>query len=235
MCIIYRSIFIVCIILPSLTGCSPDKSPSTTPSVVAESPTTPSQVIILPKPDLNGTLSLEEALANRRSVRDYSDKPLTIEEIGQLLWAAQGITDTSGHRTAPSAGALYPLEIYVLLPDGFFHYIPAEHHLVLQKPGDLRTRLHTAALQQDSILNAPAIFVITAVYARTESKYGKERSPRYVHLEAGHAAQNLLLQAVALDLGAVPIGAFLNDQVIEVLSLPDDHKPQYLIPVGNLD
>lgn len=172
-------------------------------------------------------------LAQRRSVREFSDQQLTLEELGQLLWAAQGITHPAGYRTAPSAGALYPLEVYVITGEGIYHYEPEGHLLFLHKRGDFRPSLHRAALQQSPVLRALAVFLIAAVYDRTEAKYGKERSPRYVHLEAGHAAENLLLQAVALDLGAVPIGAFIDDEVQEVLSLPEDHQPLYLIPVGH--
>jgi SagB-type dehydrogenase family enzyme len=182
-----------------------------------------------------GTLTLEEALAQRRSIREFSDMPLTLDELGQLLWAAQGITHPAGYRTAPSAGALYPLEIYVLTEESTYHYDPTGHRLRLHQPGDLRPALHGAALEQDAVLNAPAVFVIAAVYERLEGKYGKERSPRYAQLEAGHAAQGLLLQAVALNLGAVPIGAFKDDRVREVLSMPDNHRPLYLIPVGHPD
>lgn len=192
-----------------------------------------SQTIELPEPILQGRLTLEEALSKRRSVREFTEDPLTLEEIGQLLWAAQGVTHPDGYRTAPSAGALYPLEIYVVTAEGVHYYDPQGHLLSLHQPGDLRAALHTVALRQEPVLKAPAVFVITAVYERTEKKYGKERSPLYVHLEAGHAAQNLLLQAVALDLGGVPIGAFIDDKVKGVLSLPDDHQPFYLIPVGH--
>jgi SagB-type dehydrogenase family enzyme len=194
---------------------------------------TASQIVLLPTPQLKGSLTLEEALARRRSVREFDDLPLTLEEIGQLLWAAQGMTHPAGYRTAPSAGALYPLEVYVITPEGVYHYDPPGHRLSLHQLGDLRPALYTAALRQEPLLEAPAVFVIAAVYERTEIKYGEERSPRYVHLEAGHAAQNLLLQAIALDLGAVPIGAFIDDKVKEVLSLPDDHQPLYLIPTGH--
>jgi SagB-type dehydrogenase family enzyme len=192
------------------------------------------QIIMLPAPSPKGNLTLEEALAKRRSVREFSDVPLTLEELGQLLWAAQGITHPLGYRSAPSAGALYPLEVYVILREGVYQYDPLEHRLFSHQQGDLRLALHEAALQQEAVLKAPAIFVIAAVYERTEKKYGEERSPRYVHLEAGHAAQNLLLQAVALDLSAVPVGAFYDQKIIEVLSLPADHQPLYLIPVGHL-
>jgi SagB-type dehydrogenase family enzyme len=193
------------------------------------------QTIILPAPRLKGTLTFEEVLAKRRSVREFTEEQLTLEEIGQLLWAAQGITHSAGYRTAPSAGALYPLEVYVITQDGVYHYDPQEHRLSVHMQGDMRPALHAAALRQEPGLKAPAVFVITAVYERIESKYGKERGPRYVHLEAGHAAQNILLQAVALDLGAVPIGAFQDDKVKEVLSLPPNQQPLYLIPVGHPD
>jgi len=195
--------------------------------------TTAPQRILLPSPRLKGTLTLEEALAKRRSVREFTELPLTLGELGQLLWAVQGITHPTGYRTAPSAGALYPLEVYVITHEGLYHYDPTEHCLNLHKQGDLRPALYEVALQQEMVLKAPAVFLITAEYERTEKKYGKERSPRYVHLEAGHAAQNLLLQAVALDLGAVPVGAFIDDDVKAVLSLPDAYQPLYLIPVGH--
>lgn len=188
---------------------------------------------MLPTPAREGQLSLEGALERRRSIRDFSDEPLTDAELSQLLWAAQGVTDPRGYRTAPSAGALYPLEVYVATADGFYHYAPGPHDLTQLTDRDLRPALHEAALFQDAIIEAPAVFVMAAVYERTAKKYGAERSPRYVHLEAGHAAQNLLLQAVALDLGSVPIGAFHDSQVQEVLSLPADHQPLYLIPVGH--
>ncbi|MBS1253036.1 MAG: hypothetical protein MAG451_02081 [Anaerolineales bacterium] len=158
---------------------------------------------------------------------------LAERELSQLVWALQGITHPAGYRTAPSAGALYPLEVYVATIDGLYHYEPQGHQLSRHSDADVRPNIYQAALQQDAITEAPAVFVIAAVYERTARKYGAERSPRYVHLEAGHAAQNLLLQAVALDLGAVPIGAFYDSQIQEVLSLPADHQPLYLIPVGH--
>ena len=212
-----------------LAACTPDGRPG---ALMTSTQVTPED-ILLPKPQLEGTMSLEEALAERRSVREFSDKLLTLEEFSQLLWAAQGITHPDGYRTAPSAGALYPLEVYVVTPEGIYHYDPDDHRLRLHNPGDVRPALHAVALQQDPVLNAPAVFVISAVYERTAKKYGKERSLRYVHLEAGHAAQNLLLQAVALKLGAVPIGAFNDGEVKKVLTLPVDQQPLYLIPVGH--
>ncbi len=206
-------------------GCGPAPS--------APAPTADANAVIpLPSPALTGSLSLEEALARRRSVREFDATPLTTAELGQLLWAAQGITHERGFRTAPSAGALYPLEIYVVTGDGIFHYEPQGHRLTQLSSGDSRKPLQGAALGQEAVGQAPAVFVIAAVYERTAKKYGADRSPRYVHLEAGHAAQNLLLEAVALGLGAVPIGAFDDEEVQQVLGLPADHRPLYLIPAG---
>ena len=191
------------------------------------------EAIELPPPRLKGETSLEEALTRRRSVRAFLETTLTSEEIGQLLWAAQGITDSAGLRTAPSAGALYPLEVYLATAQGMYHYEPAGHHLTLKAPSDLRHALYAAAYQQEAILQAPVVIVIAGVYARTAQKYGAERSPRYVHLEAGHAAQNVLLQAVALELGAVVIGAFDDAGIRQVLGLGAEQQPLYLIPVGH--
>lgn len=194
---------------------------------------TPESRVALPSPRASGPLSLEQVLARRRSVREFSDQPVTWAEIAQLLWAAQGVTSPYGFRTAPSAGALYPLEVYVVTADATYHYLPAEHALALVIAGDRRQELWRVALRQEAVRRAPVVFVIAAVFARTEQKYGPERTPRYVHLEAGHAAQNLLLQAVSLGLGAVPIGAFDDAGVQVALSLPPDHHPLYLIPVGH--
>lgn len=186
----------------------------------------------LPPPHLSGKLSLEESLVKRRSERSFTGEKLTREEIGQLLWAAQGITDSQGLRTAPSAGALYPLEIYFLTPEGFFHYLPRGHEVEQISGKDLRDGLSLAALGQSSIKQAPLDLVITAVYQRVSGKYG-QRGERYVHIEAGHAAQNVHLQAVSLNLSSVPIGAFSDEMVSQLLSLPGTYKPLYIIPVGH--
>jgi SagB-type dehydrogenase family enzyme len=156
-----------------------------------------------------------------------------MEDISQLLWSAQGITDASGNRPAPSAGATYPLELYLVNEDGVFRYIPQDHILHRVRDGDLRRDLYDASLEQEFILEAPATIVFTAVFARTEQRYGSARSPRYIHMEVGHAAQNVLLQAVALGLGAVPVGAYEDAHVSRVLDLPAEHIPLYLIPVGH--
>jgi SagB-type dehydrogenase family enzyme len=191
------------------------------------------EVVKLPPPDSHGSLSLEEALSRRRSHRAFTREPLTAEMLSQLLWAASGVTDREGYRTAPSAGALYPLEIYLATASGLYHYEPRRHRLMMRADGDLRRDIYRAALDQEALLEAPAVLVVAAVYARTATKYGRTRAVRYVHLEAGHAAQNVLLQAVSLDLGAVPIGAFHDERLQRVLDLPPDHEPIYLIPVGH--
>jgi SagB-type dehydrogenase family enzyme len=188
--------------------------------------------IFLPSPARTGLMSLEDSISRRRSVREFSRQPLTEQQIGQLLWAAQGITHPDGFRTAPSAGALYALEVYVATLTGFYHYSPEAHCLERKSTEDLRPALYRAALEQEPILAAGAVFVIAAVYERLAEKYGIARSPRYAHLEAGHAAQNVLLQAVSLGLGSVPMGAFHDEQVHRVLSLPAEQTPLYLIPVG---
>jgi SagB-type dehydrogenase family enzyme len=188
--------------------------------------------ILLPSPAKTGLMSLEDSISQRRSVRKFSGQPLTEQQIGQLLWAAQGITHPDGFRTAPSAGALYALEVYVATLTGFYHYSPETHCLERKSAEDLRPALYRAAWEQEPILAAGAVFVITAVYARLAEKYGEARSPRYAHLEAGHAAQNVLLQAVSLGLGSVPMGAFRDEQVHRALSLPAEQTPLYLIPVG---
>jgi SagB-type dehydrogenase family enzyme len=211
-----------------LAGCAVKLEEQANASPMAEDV----EEITLPVPTLKGKVSLEEALALRRSVRSFTAGSLMLAEIGQLLWAAQGITRDWGGRTAPSAGALYPLEVYVATADGLYHYVPQGHKVRVESTADLRQALWKASLKQDAIRQAPAVFVIAAVYARTEGKYGA-RAERYVKLEAGHAAQNLLLQAVALGLGGVPIGAFHDDQVQTALSLLTDHAPLYLIPVGH--
>jgi len=186
----------------------------------------------LPEPEKKGRVSLEESLAKRRSIRRFRDKALTRRQIAQLCWAAQGISDRRrGFRTCPSAGALYPLELYVVTAEGVERYVPKAHAMEKHLKGDRRRRLQAGALNQKYVGQAPATFVITGVVSRTSRKYGP-RSLRYVLIEAGHAGQNLLLQATAMGLGAVPIGAFIEMDVKKTLSLPADQELLYLIPVG---
>jgi SagB-type dehydrogenase family enzyme len=216
----------------TLAGCAPPVVVEAPTATVTSAATEPQgQVTALPEPRLSSDVSLEEALNRRRSVRAFGDEPLTIEHIGQLFWAAQGLTHQQGYRTAPSAGALYPLELYAATDAGLYHYQPDGHRASFRHVDGWRVALCQAALSQEAVCQAPAVFVVAAVHERTARKYG-ERAERYVRLEAGHVAQNLLLQAVALDLGAVPIGAFHDDQVQAALGLPADHEPLYLIPVG---
>lgn len=199
-------------------------------------PSTPGSAatpMALPSPQTQGQRSFEETLADRHSIREVSDEPLSEAEVGQLLWAAQGVTDPQGRRTAPSAGALYPLELYAVTADAVFRYIPVDHAIELVANDDVRARLRAAAYDQSPVGEAPLVVVIAAVPARTEAKYGPERAIRYVHLEAGHAAQNVLLQAVALDLGGVPIGAFDDAAVADVVGLRDGEVPLYLLPIGH--
>ena len=194
-------------------------------------------VIRLPEPRSRSDRSVESVLRERRSVREYRDEPLTLAEVSQLLWAAQGITGSEGQRTAPSAGALYPLEVYLVagrvtdLPAGIYKYRPHQHELVRVADGDKRAKLAAAALDQDCVRNAPVTIALAAVYERTMKKYG-QRGVKYVHMEAGHAGQNVHLQAVALSLGSVSVGAFEDEQVRKILNLPDNEQPLYLLPVG---
>lgn len=201
--------------------------------VLMTQPTGFGEVIRLPPPDTQGGAPLAQCLAGRRSIRSFASTPLTIVELGQLLWAAQGITEVGkGLRTAPSSGALYPLETYVVLPEGVYHYSPSGHGLTRVRRGDRRQGLRKAALGQRAVGEAPAVFVLAAVYERVAVKY-KGRATRYVDMEAGHACQNLLLQAAALNLGGVPVGAFHDDRIAALLKLPKEAKPLYLVPIGH--
>jgi len=189
--------------------------------------------INLPPPRLEGDVSLESAIAARRSVRAYEPGELSLEEVGQLLWAAQGITgERPIKRAAPSAGGRCPLEFYVCRADGVWHYEPDGHRLRRHLGQDVRAPLAEAAWGQRFIAEAPAVFVASAVFGRTTSRYGERGRQRYVPMDVGHAAQNLLLQAVALGLASVPVGAFDDAEVARVLNLPADQEPLYLLPVG---
>jgi SagB-type dehydrogenase family enzyme len=203
--------------------------------------TSSSNVIPLPDPETKGSMSVEESLTKRRSIRDYTGEPLSVKDISQLLWAAQGITEHRwGLRAAPSAGGTYPLEVYVVIGEqgvpgleaGIYQYKPYAHSIMKTRSGDLREALSDAALEQIWVSTAPVNIVISAVYERTTHRYG-ERGIRYVHMEVGHAAENIYLQATALHLGVVVIGAFHDEQVHTLLSLPEDEKPLYIIPVGH--
>jgi SagB-type dehydrogenase family enzyme len=196
--------------------------------------------IYLPSPSQKGIVSLEEAIARRRSVRDFTPEPLSQSQLSQILWSAQGISNTSsGYRTVPSAGATYPLEIFVVcgtncvegIGDGIYHYNIDSHSLTLHYRGDVRLDLARVALNQEFIYEAPVDIIICALYERTTLHYGS-RGERYVPIEVGHAGQNIYLQATALDLGTVAIGAFHDEEVREVLRLDKQYKPLYIMPVG---
>jgi SagB-type dehydrogenase family enzyme len=191
--------------------------------------------IRLPKPREKGSTSVEETLNKRRSVRDYKKGSLSLEQVSQLLWAASG--RNLYRRTAPSAGATYPLEIYLVvgkvegLEPGIFHYSFSKHSLEMTKEQDVRNRLSRAALGQEMIEEASVSIIIAADYNRTTGHYG-QRGTRYVHMEVGHVGQNVSLQAVALSLGTVMIGAFDDKQVKEVLGIREE--PLYIIPVSKI-
>jgi len=195
--------------------------------------------IYLPSPNQKGIISLEEAIARRKSVRYFAPQPISKWQLSQILWAAQGSSDASGNRTVPSAGATYPLEIFVVcgancieqIGEGIYHYHTDSHSLTLHRQGDTRLELARAALGQEYIYEAPVDIVICAVYERTLRRYGT-RGKRYVHIEVGHAGQNIYLQTTALGLGTAAIGAFSDEPVREVLRLDKQYRPLYIMPVG---
>ncbi len=210
------------------------KAPSSTPS-------TQNILIKLPTPITKSNTSIEEALKHRRSVRAYKNTPLTLKQIAQLLWAAQGITTQNGFRTAPSAGALYPLTVYLItqditdLPAGIYQYMPNNHSLQLRVSGDKNIQLANTSKHQASMLrNSQAYLVITGIYKKTTIQYGS-RGKRYVHMEAGHVAENISLQAVALKLSTVTIGSFEDKAVQSILNLSKQEVPLYIMPIGEIE
>lgn len=206
------------------------------------------ELIKLPEPSFNSDYSVEEALLNRRSVREFSDEALSLKEISQILWAAYGVTEELSHpaflrggkRTAPSAGALYPLDIYLVagnvegLEAGVYKYIADGHSLELHAAGDIREDLAMAALKQDFVKDAPATLFYSAIYSRTTQKYGDRGAERYVCMDLGHSAQNVYLQCISLGLGTCAIGAFTDDMVSSVMMLTNKEVPLYLMPVGKI-
>lgn len=219
---LFFSLLTIFLAASSLTANASDPSPGT---------------VKLPQPLFDGRISIEKALHERRSIREYLDLPVSLSELSQLLWAAQGTSGTGGRRTAPSAGALYPLELYVVagnvsgLQPGIYLYKPERHELQKIASGDKRVELGRAARGQSAITDAAADLVIAAVYERTTIKYG-ERGNRYVHMEAGHAAGNVYLQAASLGLGTVAIGAFDDDGVKKAAELTVREQPLYIMPLG---
>lgn len=188
--------------------------------------------INLPQPKINGKVSLEETIQNRRSVRAYTAREISKDQLSQILWSAQGITDRDfDFRAAPSAGAIYPLTIYVARKDGVFIYDPIKNKLIEHLNEDMRPSILRASLGQAAIGQAPVSIIITANRARTNEKFGA-RTFRYICLEAGHVAENIHLQAVALGLSSIPVGSFWDDVVAKVLKIPYNEEPLYIIPIG---
>lgn len=193
------------------------------------------EMIKLPPVKTIGKISVEEAISQRRSKRNFNREPLSQEELSQVLWAAQGISDKRGFRTAPSAGATFPLTLYVVIgevsgvPAGIYRYNPQGHFLEIISPGDVRSELASSALRQDMIAVAPVDIIITAKYSRTTRRYG-ERGIRYVHIETGHSGQNIYLECESLGLGTCAVGAFNDRSVKELLNIAEE--PLYIMPVG---
>ncbi|HVP77073.1 MAG TPA: SagB/ThcOx family dehydrogenase [Thermodesulfobacteriota bacterium] len=187
--------------------------------------------IKLPPPKYESDVSVEKALLERRSIRSYKEEPLTLNELSQILWAAQGITEpTKGLRTAPSPRAVYLLQLYVLpgnvanLPMGIYKYQPQTHDLIKIADGDKKAELFKAA-GQAPIKNAPVALVITGLSEKTQN-------PAWMYLEAGHAAENIYLQSVSLKLGTVAMAGFKEDDVRKALNLPDKERVIYIMPIG---
>ena len=197
------------------------------------------EAVKLPPPVKTGGISLAEALQVRRTVRRFASRPLDLAQISQLLWGADGTSDPRGLRTSPSAGATYPLDLYLVvgergvkdLPAGVYHYRVEPHALTLVAPGDARNAAARASLHQSWMTQAPVMVVITGEYRRCNARYG-ERGVRYTHMEVGNVSQNLFLTAEALGLGAGIVGAFEDQALARVVKLPSAHEPLLVMPVG---
>ncbi len=240
---IFWTIFVLLLVLVGLSVLSrlPKFRKENKPAM--QTPQVPHKNIIdLPQPELKGKISLEEVISERRSRREYAPESLTLAQVSQILWSGQGITDEkTGFRSSPSAGALYPLDIYLVvgrngvgdLSEGVYHFLPKGQKLEKILTGDLRESLTKASLNQSFIAQAPMVLIITGEYERTTVKYG-ERGKQYVHQEAGHTAQNIYLQVESLGLGTVTIGAFDEEEIINILNLPQTYRPLYIMPVGQV-
>jgi SagB-type dehydrogenase family enzyme len=196
----------------------------------------------LPSPELTGNLSVEAAIQNRRSVRKYSNQSVTLSNISQVLWSAQGITDSQNQlRSVPSAGQVYPLEVYVIagpnvsgLQEGVYHYVPSNNTLEMFMSGDLRDNLSTIADGQPWVKQAPLDILITGNYRKMINKYpDTQLSTRFVNLEAGHAGENIYLQSEALGLVTVSLGSFNSNKLSQSFELPSNETPIYIYPVGH--
>jgi SagB-type dehydrogenase family enzyme len=210
-----------------VTACWDSRAESPAKNVAAQV-----DAVTLPTPKTTGPLPLETAIYNRRSQRDFAPGALTAEQLSQLAWAAQGITDKErGLRASPSAGGLYPLELYVVDAQGVWHYDPTGNALRRIAAGDHRADLARVALGQQQVGAAAANLVFTGVMERSRARYG-ERAERYVYIEVGHAGENALLEATALGLGGVPVAAFDDDGLRKLLGVGTAETPLYIISVG---
>ena len=202
-------------------------------------PTQNQQTIKLPKPSFDGPVSVEKAILKRRSIREYNNQPLSLNHVAQLLWVSQGIVTKEGFRTVPSAGALYPFDMYLVaghikdLDAGVYLYDPKNHQITLTASGDKRSALHAATYNHDCVRDGAASIVMTTVYEKTTQKYG-DPGINYINMEAGHASQNLYLQAVSLNLGTVAVAAIKPDDFKKILELPKNVEPIYLMPFGHI-
>ncbi len=221
-----RSIVIAVVLGLLAAGCA-----AAAPPEVTEPNQRYTESVELPEPNLTGPVSVEAALASRRSGRQFADRRLSPDVVGQLLWSGQGITDAQGRRTAPSAGALYPIELYGLTATDTFHYLPAAHELEQRSNDQTLSELGDASFDQQWITTAPLVIVVTGVVARTEAKYGGVAYDLMLR-ESGHVVQNILLQATALGLAAVPVGGFDPAVIERLMAFPPGEEPLYLIPVG---
>jgi len=235
------------IILNTLIGCNSKTSKNEgNSSVLTKTEDTP-LTYLLPSPQKDGDVSVEKAMAKRRSHRNFQNREITAEQLSQILWAAYGITEPmpnypflrGGFRTAPSAGALYPFEIYVAvgkvkeIEAGVYKYVSQDHKIIRTIDKDIRDELCTAALGQDMIREAPVTVIYSAIFSRMTSKYGDRGRERYVCMDLGHSAQNIYLQAEALHLGTCAIGAFVDSKISQTLQLSTNEEPLYLMPVGH--
>ena len=236
---------LLCILLIAFYGCDSRTSANKPEGAVLTKTEDAPLTYILPSPKTEGKVSVEEALANRRSHRRFQDRELSAEQLSQILWSAYGITAPNdrpflrgGFRTAPSAGALYPFEIYVVVgkvkgvEPGVYRYIAHGHTIVRTIDADIREELCAAALGQKMVNEAPVTVFYSAIFSRMTNKYGERGRERYVCMDLGHSAQNVYLQAEALGLGTCAIGAFIDRQVSQILQLPEEEEPLYLMPVG---
>ena len=234
------------VLLMAFSACSGNEQKNNIDSVGLTKTSDAPLTYLLPSPDTEGKMSVEKAMASRRSQRRYQDREISAEQLSQILWAAYGVTEPNtdraflrgGFRTAPSAGGLYPFDIYVAvgkvkgIEPGVYKFISEEHKIVRTIDKDMRKELREAALNQAMVEEAPAVLVYSAIFSRMTGKYGERGRERYVCMDLGHSAQNVYLQAEALRLGTCAIGAFVDNRIVSVLQLSEEEEPLYLMPIG---